>query len=286
MDYYWPPSLLLGVPLCNHQEKKLARKKKKGAPRGRGLSKKSAQHCRTTAATAAAAARPPRHHHEFCSVAWPPTCGASAHSTYVVSSGEEACQVGGRRSSPRPPATLAYWLASMALSCCLLPGGQKIKASSSSHRRQRLQTGTRSRLPPCGLLSQQGGVVVGWGAMSGADQRGGRQEGCARARCCERRESSNKTNTVASQAQHTRPPLGPPPAGGAHLAIRSSLSLAPPPSGRLRWGGSGACVPLPPPGALASAAGARPAAPSGAGRPQQAPARCPAGCDLHCEGPA
>lgn len=126
--------------------------------------------------------------------------------------------------------------------------------------------------------------VVGWGAMSGADQQGGRREGCARARCCERRESSNKTNTVASQAQHTHPPLGPPPAGGAHLAIRSSLSLAPPPSGRLHWGGSGACVP--PPGALASAAGAQPAAPSGAVRPQQAPARCPAGCDLHCEGPA
>lgn len=27
MDYYWPPSLLVGVPPCNHQEKNLQEKK-------------------------------------------------------------------------------------------------------------------------------------------------------------------------------------------------------------------------------------------------------------------
>lgn len=210
MDYYWPPSLLVGVPPCNHQEKNL-QEKKMGAPRGRGLSKKSAQHCRTTAATAAAAARPPRHHHEFCSVAWPPACGASAHSTYVVSSGEEeACQVGGRRSSPRPPATLAYWLASMALSCCLLPGGQKIKASSSSHLRQRLQTGTRSHLPPCGLLSQQGGWWGG-GQCPGPTSKVDGGKG-VRARDVAN-EGSHRTKQILSRHKHSTPT----PLWGHHL---------------------------------------------------------------------
>lgn len=211
MDYYWPPSLLLVVPPCNHQEKNL--QEKKWVPQEAGAFPKKVP---STVAPLQQQQQqqhgPPRHHHEFCSVAWPPACGASAHSTYVVSSGEEeACQVGGRRSSPRPPATLAYWLASMAPSCCLLPGGQKIKASSSSHRQQRLQTGTRSRLPPWrSPLTARG--VVGWGAMSGADQRGGRREGCARARDVAN-EGSHRTKQILSRHKHSTPA----PLWGHHL---------------------------------------------------------------------
>lgn len=119
--------------------------------------------------------------------------------------------MGGRRSSPRPPATLAYWLASMALSCCLLPGGQKIKASSSSHRRQRLQTGTKSHLSPCGLLSQQGGW---WGQCSGpTSEVDGGKGVCARDVA---NEGSHRTKKILSRHKHStpRPLLGPPPAGG------------------------------------------------------------------------
>lgn len=94
----------------------------------------------------------------------------------------------------------------------------------------------------------------------------------------------SQTKQILSCHTHSTPsplsePAGAPPFGNQVLSVPLG------PSGRLRWGGFGACGPLPP-GAPSSAAGAPLAAPSGAARPQQAPAHCLAGCDLHCAGPA
>lgn len=63
MDYYWPPSLLLGVPLCNHQEKNL-QEKKKGCPKRPGPFQKKcpalSHHCSNSSSSSTAPPAPPR----------------------------------------------------------------------------------------------------------------------------------------------------------------------------------------------------------------------------------
>lgn len=154
-------------------------------------------------------------------------------------SGGEACRVGGRRSSvaqtTRHPCILAgkHGHASQA-------GGQKNKSLVTQPPATSANRNKESSFPPRGLLSPQ--QPGGGGAMFGADQTGG--EGCAR-RCAQGESSSspNKTNTVVSHAQHTQPPSEP---AGAPPFGNQVLFVPPGPSGRLRWGGFGACGPLPP----------------------------------------